>query len=292
MCSHGTSQAGTGWRATPPFWYRGSEGRSSTSAKKPGGCRKAPQRDLGQSTTPPKLHGKLAQCVVNHSQILDSQGQDCYQHRPPDLQSHMASRKNGMAAGVRLPFTLRPQPFPFSGAEKDPTFATMRAANKGIICPRCRCCLARQKLEGWYCATFGCKYEYVSPPLNINIKSISDAFAGYFDVHGVPNYEVKALSFLRLLTSCRLLTSMSHPSVMHLLVSSTAMWCPTTRLRHCPFFDCSGRMPLPILISSGILSSSKTFEDTDIRGNRLAGCGTIRLGRKCRDCHLYAHFSH
>lgn len=94
--------------------------------------------------------------------------------------------------GIRPPFALRPQPLPLSGAEKDPTFATMRAAYKGIVCPRCGCCLARQKLEGWYCATLGCKFEYLLPPLNINIKSISDAFAGQFDGHGVPNFEVKA----------------------------------------------------------------------------------------------------
>ncbi|KAL8631966.1 hypothetical protein Q9189_002342 [Teloschistes chrysophthalmus] len=73
--------------------------------------------------------------------------------------------------GIRPPFALRPQPLPLSGAQKDPTFATMRAAYKGIVC---------------------CHFEYLLPPLNINIRSISDAFAGQFDGHGVPSYEVKA----------------------------------------------------------------------------------------------------
>ncbi|KAL9586889.1 MAG: hypothetical protein Q9212_000633 [Teloschistes hypoglaucus] len=94
--------------------------------------------------------------------------------------------------GIRPPFALRPQPLPLSGAEKDPTFATMRAAYKGIVCPLCRSCIARQRLEGWFCATEGCQFEYLLPPININIKSISDAYAGQFDGHGVPNYEVKA----------------------------------------------------------------------------------------------------
>ncbi|KAL9582439.1 MAG: hypothetical protein Q9212_003294 [Teloschistes hypoglaucus] len=40
--------------------------------------------------------------------------------------------------------------------------------------------------------TKGCQYEYLLPPININIKSISDAYAGQVDGHGVPSYEIKA----------------------------------------------------------------------------------------------------
>ncbi|KAI4243266.1 MAG: hypothetical protein LQ352_007068 [Teloschistes flavicans] len=94
-------------------------------------------------------------------------------------------------AEIRPPFALRPQPLPLSGAQRDPTFATMRAAYKGIVCPCCGCCLARQKIEGWFCETVGCRYEYLLPPININIKTITDAFAGQFDGHAVPSFEIK-----------------------------------------------------------------------------------------------------
>ncbi|KAL8687539.1 MAG: hypothetical protein Q9218_006321 [Villophora microphyllina] len=93
--------------------------------------------------------------------------------------------------GIRPPFALRPEPLPLKGAQNDPTYATMRAAYKGIVCKLCGCCIARQRMEGWFCPTPGCGYEYRLPPINIDINMIMAPFAGQFNGHAVLNVEFK-----------------------------------------------------------------------------------------------------
>lgn len=92
-------------------------------------------------------------------------------------------------AGLGPPFALRPQPLPQSDA-KDPLFTTMRAAYKGMVCPRCGCCLPRTKFEGWFCETEGCGHEHPLPPPSLNIRIIEESHNAQFDgEHGAPKVD-------------------------------------------------------------------------------------------------------
>lgn len=108
---------------------------------------------------------------------------------PPsdDLQytSNFLDQRTPWDPSINPPYPLRPR---LMAADADnPTFPVSRICWKGIVCPQCGCCNARQDWHRWKCQTPGCGFTHTVPLNALSARAVADAHDSEFDGHAIPS---------------------------------------------------------------------------------------------------------
>ncbi|KAL8871310.1 MAG: hypothetical protein Q9174_002827 [Haloplaca sp. 1 TL-2023] len=83
------------------------------------------------------------------------------------------------------PYDLVPDPLP-PNLEGNPWYAAKASAYKGMVCPKCRTCIPRVRMDGWVCETQGCDFLYPMPILPFTIRMVEESHGTRFQGPAFP----------------------------------------------------------------------------------------------------------